>query len=65
MRQPGVQDYVHGSPLAGHVAKVFDESRAALVSEVGDALTSYVTGDGLKRRTIGCRLPYISERHSR
>jgi SAM-dependent methyltransferase len=42
-----VQDYVRGSPLAGHVAKVSDESRAALVSEVGDALTSYVTGDGL------------------
>ena len=42
-----VQDYVRGSPLAGHVAKVSDESRAALVSEGGDALTSYVTGDGL------------------
>ncbi len=39
--------YVRGSPLAGHVAKVSDESREALVSEVGDALTSYVTGDGL------------------
>jgi SAM-dependent methyltransferase len=42
-----VQDYVRGSPLSGHVAKVSDESRAALVSEVGDALTSYVAGDGL------------------
>jgi SAM-dependent methyltransferase len=42
-----VQDYVRGSPLSGHVAKVSDESRAALVSDVGDALTSYVTGDGL------------------
>lgn len=42
-----VQDYVRGSPLAGHVAKVSDESRAALVSEVGDALTSYVAEDGL------------------
>lgn len=37
-----VQDYVAGSPLAGHVAKVSDEARAALVSEVGDALRSYV-----------------------
>jgi hypothetical protein len=37
-----VQDYVAGSPLAGHVAKVSDEARAALVSEVGDALTSYL-----------------------
>jgi ubiquinone/menaquinone biosynthesis C-methylase UbiE len=42
-----VQDYVRGSPLSGHVAKVSDESRAALVGEVGDALTSYVGGDGL------------------
>jgi ubiquinone/menaquinone biosynthesis C-methylase UbiE len=42
-----VQDYVRGSPLAGHVAKVSDESRAALVSEVGDGLAAYVTGDGL------------------
>jgi SAM-dependent methyltransferase len=41
-----VQDYVRGSPLAGHVAKASDESRAALVSDVGDALTAYV-GDGL------------------
>jgi ubiquinone/menaquinone biosynthesis C-methylase UbiE len=43
-----VQDYVRGSPLAGHVAKVPDETRMALVSEVGDALMSYVAGDGLK-----------------
>lgn len=42
-----VQDYVAGSPLAGHVAKVPDEARAALVSEVGDALGSYLAGDGL------------------
>jgi ubiquinone/menaquinone biosynthesis C-methylase UbiE len=42
-----VQDYVRGSPLSGHVAKVSDDSRAALVSEVGDALTSYVAKDGL------------------
>jgi hypothetical protein len=42
-----VQDYVRGSPLAGHLAKASDESRAALISEVGDALVSYVTGDGL------------------
>jgi ubiquinone/menaquinone biosynthesis C-methylase UbiE len=43
-----VQDYVRGSPLSGHVAKVSDETRRALVSEVGNALTSYVAGDRLK-----------------
>ena len=37
-----VQDYVAGSPLAAHVAKVTDEARAAVVSEVGDALNSYL-----------------------
>ena len=42
-----VQDYVRGSPLSGHVAKVSDESRAALISEVGDALTPFVAGDRL------------------
>jgi SAM-dependent methyltransferase len=42
-----VRDYVAGSPLAGHVAKVSDETRAALVSEVGDALSSYVEGGAL------------------
>jgi ubiquinone/menaquinone biosynthesis C-methylase UbiE len=42
-----VQDYVRGSPLSGHVAKVSDESRVALISDVGDALTSYIAGDGL------------------
>jgi SAM-dependent methyltransferase len=42
-----VQDYVGGSPLSGHVAKVSDETRAAMISEVRDALTSYVAGDGL------------------
>lgn len=42
-----VQDYVAGSPLAGHVAKVSDEARAALVREVGDALTSYLVGGAL------------------
>jgi len=42
-----VKDYVGGSPLSGHVAKVPDEARAALVSEVTDALTSYVANDGL------------------
>jgi SAM-dependent methyltransferase len=42
-----VQDYVRGSPLAGHVAKVPDKNRAALVREVGDALASHVTEDGL------------------
>jgi hypothetical protein len=33
-----------GSPLAGHVAKISDEARAALVKEVGEALQSYVVG---------------------
>jgi ubiquinone/menaquinone biosynthesis C-methylase UbiE len=42
-----VQDYVRGSPLAGHVAKVSDETRATLISEVGDALISFVAGDTL------------------
>jgi ubiquinone/menaquinone biosynthesis C-methylase UbiE len=42
-----VQDYVRGSPLSGHVAKVSDDARAALVSEVGDELTPYVAGDAL------------------
>jgi len=42
-----VQDYVRGSPLSGHVAKVSDESRAALVSDVDKALTSYVSEEGL------------------
>jgi ubiquinone/menaquinone biosynthesis C-methylase UbiE len=42
-----VQDYVGGSPLSGHVAKVSDEARAALISEVSDALTSYLGQDGL------------------
>jgi ubiquinone/menaquinone biosynthesis C-methylase UbiE len=39
-----VQDDVAGSPLASHVARVSDEARAALVREVGDALTSYLAG---------------------
>jgi SAM-dependent methyltransferase len=42
-----VQDYVAGSPLAGPVAKVADEARAALVSEVGDALRSYLAAGAL------------------
>lgn len=42
-----VQDYVAGSPLAGHVAKVSDEARAALVSEVGDALRSHLSAGAL------------------
>ena len=42
-----VQDYVRGSPLSGHVAKVSDDTRAALVSEVGDQLMPYVAGDAL------------------
>jgi len=42
-----VQDYVSGSPLSGHVSKVSDETRAALISDVCDALTSNVAQDGL------------------
>jgi ubiquinone/menaquinone biosynthesis C-methylase UbiE len=42
-----VQDYVAGSPLAGHVAKVSDEARASLVSEVGAALHSYLAAGTL------------------
>jgi len=42
-----VQDYVAGSPLAGHVAKVSDKARAALVSEVDDALRSHLAAGGL------------------
>jgi len=42
-----VQDYVAGSPLAAHVAKVSDEARAALIREVGDTLKSYVAGGTL------------------
>ena len=42
-----VQDYVRGSTLLRHVAKVSDETRAALVREVGDALMSYVAEDVL------------------
>jgi len=42
-----VQDYVAGSPLAAHVAKVSDEARAALIREVGDTLKSYVAAGTL------------------
>ncbi|HET8577160.1 MAG TPA: hypothetical protein VFO18_08685, partial [Methylomirabilota bacterium] len=42
-----VQDYVAGSPLAGHVAKLSDEARAALVGEVSAALHSYLREDAL------------------
>jgi hypothetical protein len=42
-----VQDYVAGSPLSGHVAKVSEEARAALVSEAGDALSSYLAAGAL------------------
>jgi len=38
---------VAGSPLAGHVAKVSDEARAALVSEVSDTLHAYLTAGAL------------------
>ncbi|SPP92988.1 protein of unknown function [Bradyrhizobium vignae] len=43
-----MQDYVRGSPLSGHVAKLSDETRRALVSEVEDAMMSHVADDGLK-----------------
>jgi len=43
----GPTQHVRGSPLSGHVAKVSDDARAALVSEVGDELTPYVAGDAL------------------
>jgi SAM-dependent methyltransferase len=43
-----VQDYVAGSPLAGHVAKASDEARAALVSEVGVALKSHLSATELR-----------------
>ena len=42
-----VQDQAAGSPLAGHVAKVSDEARAALVDEIGDALRPYIAGGAL------------------
>jgi ubiquinone/menaquinone biosynthesis C-methylase UbiE len=42
-----VQDYVAGSPLAAHVAKVSDEARVALIRKVGDELKSYVAGGTL------------------
>jgi hypothetical protein len=42
-----VQDYVAGSPLAGHVAKVSDEARAALLSDVSAALHTYLTPGAL------------------
>jgi ubiquinone/menaquinone biosynthesis C-methylase UbiE len=42
-----VQDYVAGSPLAGYVAKVSDQARETLLSEVSQALHSYATKDGL------------------
>jgi len=43
-----VQDYVRGSPLAGHVASVSDEARTALVNEVSEELVSYVAGESLR-----------------
>jgi hypothetical protein len=42
-----VEDYVAGSPLAGQVAKVSAEARAALLSEVGDALRSHLAAGAL------------------
>jgi ubiquinone/menaquinone biosynthesis C-methylase UbiE len=42
-----VQDYAAGSPLAGFVAKVTDEARTALVSEVSEALAPFVADGAL------------------
>ena len=42
-----VHSYVAGSPLAGHVAKVSDDARAALVQQTASALTAFVNPDGL------------------
>jgi len=42
-----VHSYVAGSPLAGHVAKVDDAARAALVRDVQAALAAYVNLEGL------------------
>jgi ubiquinone/menaquinone biosynthesis C-methylase UbiE len=42
-----VQDQVAASPLAGHVARVSDEARAALISEMSDALQSYLAAGWL------------------
>jgi ubiquinone/menaquinone biosynthesis C-methylase UbiE len=42
-----VQDQVAGSPLAGHVANVSNEARAALISEVLDALRPHLAADAL------------------
>jgi ubiquinone/menaquinone biosynthesis C-methylase UbiE len=39
-----VQDQVAGSSLAGQVAKVSGEARAALVRDIGEALRSYLAG---------------------
>ena len=42
-----VQDQVAASPLAGHVAKVSDEARAALLGELGETLQPYVGGEAV------------------
>ena len=42
-----VQDQVAGSPLAGQVAKVSGEARAALVRDIGEALRPYLAGGAL------------------
>jgi SAM-dependent methyltransferase len=42
-----VQDQVAGSSLAGQVAKVSGEARAALVRDIGEALRPYLAGDAL------------------
>ena len=42
-----VRSYVTGSPLAGHVAKVSDDGRAALLMDTASALASFVTAEGL------------------
>jgi ubiquinone/menaquinone biosynthesis C-methylase UbiE len=42
-----VRSYVAGSPLAGHVAKVSDNARAALISDTASLLASFVSAEGL------------------
>lgn len=49
---PSPEDFVRhqvaGSPLAGHVAKVDEKARTALLSEVNEALRPYTVSGGLK-----------------
>lgn len=49
---PSPEDFVRhqvaGSPLAGHVAKVDDQARAALLTDIKEALRPYFSAGGLK-----------------